>query len=497
MSLIRKPRFWALVAIVVGYVLRIWLLNDNDLWWDEALAVFGTRKSLIDTTLWTASDVHPPLYFWTLWLWMRIAGETPFAMRYLSLCYGVLLMAMAYPIGTRLMNTRVGVVATWLIALARFEVWWSQEMRMYMLSGMLGTLAIYATLRIISQPRTRRYYVVYALACIAAMHTIYISAMTMIALSIGVALMALTWLIARRACEAFALLLRWTLANLAVIAAMIPWFALSLPRQATWSAVGNQSLDFGFRVYGVLLASGVSLNIEQHYAEVGILLALIALGVLIGRARHSQKIPTWWVALTLALGVLVPPGVLLILSMPGRSFYVPQVEARYFLPFALFFYALLAWGLVRLYQRQRWLGIGASLIAAAILITNLPGYYALRHTTPYYAQLTQLVRSQAREGDIVVLVSGDRYPEFLYRYAHPLQSGYMPPLERVPSQAPKVLADKVWIEFDKPLKNYKRLWLVLADPWIQDPDNLAEPYLRTQRPTQGEWAFGPYRVLLF
>jgi len=135
---------WPAALIVLGsFALRVYRLGDANVWWDEALAIWAVRKGLGGVTAWTASDVHPPLYFWSLWGWVQLFGEGELAARLLSAVLGVLTVIIVYRLGRRLRGERVGLLAAFLTGFSRFHIWWSQELRMYVLAGLLGTLSLY------------------------------------------------------------------------------------------------------------------------------------------------------------------------------------------------------------------------------------------------------------------------------------------------------------------------------------------------------------------
>lgn len=55
---------WALVAtLLLAFALRVWGLDDRNIWWDEGLATWAARLPVAAILNWTAHDVHPPLYF--------------------------------------------------------------------------------------------------------------------------------------------------------------------------------------------------------------------------------------------------------------------------------------------------------------------------------------------------------------------------------------------------------------------------------------------------
>ncbi len=118
------------LVLILAFGLRLFRLGDANLWWDEALAVWAVRKGLLGVTLWTAGDVHPPLFFWFLWAWVQLVGEGEFAVRLLSVVFGVLTVAVAYSLGSMLAGRTMGSLAGLLTGLARFHVWWSRPSSM-------------------------------------------------------------------------------------------------------------------------------------------------------------------------------------------------------------------------------------------------------------------------------------------------------------------------------------------------------------------------------
>src|SRR5437870_125710 len=91
-----------LLLLLLAAALRIYTLGDKAVWWDEAWSIWTAQQSFAQTTEITARDVHPPLYQWLLHGWVRVAGITEFAVRYLSMLWGLLTVATVYPLTLRL-----------------------------------------------------------------------------------------------------------------------------------------------------------------------------------------------------------------------------------------------------------------------------------------------------------------------------------------------------------------------------------------------------------
>jgi hypothetical protein len=531
-----KRYYWLLLAgLWVAFALRVCRLGDQNIWWDEGLAIWAVRHSFVGTTLWTAGDVHPPLYFWLLWPWVRLAGESEFAARYLTVMVAMLTVAAMVPLGRRLGGRAVGAAALWLLALSRFHVWWSQEMRMYALAALGATLSFYFLARIVSgntnggqpqrgqlqglplhpapgqpQGRNRRGcpYVGWVLATVAALYTLYFSALLLVVQNLYVFVVGL-----RRA-DRWALWRRWLLAQGVALALWAPWLALALPRMRSWSVVQEPvSPGFAFLLDGVLLTLGISTYVERYLGAVLVVGVVLLWGTvsLVIRARRAgtarRTAEGLWLLL---LGTLIPPLMVWLVTQPRMLFYTPRVEARYFLSFAPLFYAWLAWAVCPHPHPQpppplplcgrggggRGEGVRAALVLA-LMLWALPGHYADRRLRDDLQSMVRAIWAQARPGDAVVLVSGDRYPVFLYYYDRAPAPADRPPVYLVPQRLPVLDAAGADTELGPIAGAHPRIWLAQVESHLQDPQGEVERWLTARYVRSFYMTFGRYALSLF
>lgn len=502
-----------LAGLWVAFALRVYRLGDQNIWWDEGLAIWAVRHSFVGTTLWTAGDVHPPLYFWLLWPWVRLAGESEFAARYLTVMVAMLTVAAMMPLGRRLGGRAVGAAALWLLALSRFHVWWSQEMRMYALAALGVTLSFYFLLRWVSQPQKagRMTSLTVAMptgwigATVAALYTIYFSALLLVVQNLYVFIVGL------RRTERRALWHQWLLAQGAALTLWAPWLALALPRMRSWSVVQEPvSSGFVFLLDGVLLTLGISTYVERYLGVVllmGLILlwgtvALVVAARRAGTARRTAE--GLWL---LVLGTLIPPLMVWLVTQPRMLFYTPRVEARYFLSFAPLFYAWLAWAVCpysppfapSLSQTSgKWVGVGMrSAMVLALMLWALPGHYADRRLRDDLQSMVWAIWAQARPGDAVVLVSGDRYPLFLYYYDRAPAPADRPPVYLIPSRSLTLDARGVEAELAPIAEARPRIWLAEVERHLQDPEGAAEAWLAERYARLLTLEFGYNRLHLF
>jgi len=105
------------------------------------------------------SEPHPPLYYFFQKLWIPLAGDSEFALRWPSVLGGVLTTALTWPLARRWIGRRAAGVAMLLTALSPFLVWFSQDARMYTPLTALALAALWHTWRGARHGRTRDWIV--------------------------------------------------------------------------------------------------------------------------------------------------------------------------------------------------------------------------------------------------------------------------------------------------------------------------------------------------
>ncbi|MCX7839127.1 MAG: glycosyltransferase family 39 protein, partial [Anaerolineae bacterium] len=155
--------------VLLAFVLRVFRLDAQSLWYDEAFSVYLAHFDLATIAARTAADIQPPLYYFLLHFWITFAGDSEFALRFLSLVFGVLTIPLMYVTARRLFDATTACIATLIAALAPLYVWYAQEARMYTLITFLLLLSSYTLWRALTEsPLAARWWIVFTLANIAA-----------------------------------------------------------------------------------------------------------------------------------------------------------------------------------------------------------------------------------------------------------------------------------------------------------------------------------------
>ena len=170
--------YWGLIIVAfwAALALRLYRLDFQDIWWDEARNIDVATRPLAQVAIAPELDIHPPLYFYTLHAWTRIAGESRFATRFLSAWFGVLAAALSFQLGRRLIRRwgwLAGTLALLIAAFAPYALAEAQETRMYTMSWALLAAGMLALLRALDDETSQPRWLLFGALAAAALLTHY------------------------------------------------------------------------------------------------------------------------------------------------------------------------------------------------------------------------------------------------------------------------------------------------------------------------------------
>lgn len=158
--------------LLLAFGLRAYHLGAQDIWWDEARNIATASRPLDAIASAKELDIHPPLYFYLLHFWVALVGTSEFGVRFFSLWFGVVTVALVYRVGSYLKDRHVGWWAAFLAALTPLLVDEAQQARMYTLVIFLATLSTYLLLRAVNT-RQPRLWIGYVLSATASLYVHY------------------------------------------------------------------------------------------------------------------------------------------------------------------------------------------------------------------------------------------------------------------------------------------------------------------------------------
>jgi len=152
------------IIIAVSLIFRLIALGWKSLYVDEAVTVYISQRpiSTIVPLMMQFHEVHPPLYFQLVNLWMglwKYLGflkiDYLFFLRLSSVIFGTLSVYLTYLLGKKLFDTEIALISSFFLAISSFHVYFSQELRMYPLVLFLMLASFYFFLRLIEKPEIK------------------------------------------------------------------------------------------------------------------------------------------------------------------------------------------------------------------------------------------------------------------------------------------------------------------------------------------------------
>ncbi|MEZ4179924.1 MAG: glycosyltransferase family 39 protein [Candidatus Doudnabacteria bacterium] len=136
---------WALIAtLLLGIGLRLINITKISLWHDEAFSALLIKYNWGEMIYRIGLDVHPPMYYIFLRLWHYVFGHSIFALRSMSIFFGVLTIWITYAFILKFFKSKFGAIAAaLLIALNPFQIQYVSEARMYTMGAFFAILSAY------------------------------------------------------------------------------------------------------------------------------------------------------------------------------------------------------------------------------------------------------------------------------------------------------------------------------------------------------------------
>jgi 4-amino-4-deoxy-L-arabinose transferase-like glycosyltransferase len=144
-----SPELVVLVLVLFGLARRLTGLGDRPFWFDEAISAIYARQDVASLFDLNSGDNHPFGYYLTLKFWIDLFGYSDWVIRLLSAIPGAIAVWLVWLIGRELFPEKPGInlIATAIMALNPFQVYFSQEARNYSFMQLWVLLGIWCALK--------------------------------------------------------------------------------------------------------------------------------------------------------------------------------------------------------------------------------------------------------------------------------------------------------------------------------------------------------------
>ena len=176
--------YFLILLIFISCLSRFFLIGRESLWLDEvdSIRIAGRVASLhlekfIFFSRW--HDPHPVLYYFVLYIWIKLFGIGETALRALSAVFGILLVVSTYYVGKKAISREAGIIASILLLVNPVALYYSQETRMYTLIPLLILLSTYYFYEFLSN-RSRKFAILYILFSVLLIYTDYLGTLVLV-----------------------------------------------------------------------------------------------------------------------------------------------------------------------------------------------------------------------------------------------------------------------------------------------------------------------------
>lgn len=401
-----------IVVLVLGLAVFLAITITNapraSIWFDEAFSAYISQFSFWDIARYTASDVHPPVYYWLLKLWVGMFGTTDLAYRSLSIVFGSAAVTTAFFLARKLFGRLVGWVTLLFLVLSPMVIRYSDEARMYTLAALIVMAATYVLVKA-EETKSRRLWIVYGVLVSLGMWTHYFTAFAWLAHLAWHGTQVYRKGMGRKAFWKKLFSKEWLLAYSVAVGLFLPW----LPFMALQLGIVQGG---GFWIGPVTAATpanyftNIFYYLEHDQVQGWLALALISililLVVLLPKVYKSLSRPEKKTFLLITALTWVPPVLLFLVSMPPlRSSFVERYMMPAIIAFIIFMAVILVVGTRRWKPILRALPIVVVVAMMSFGITNVYKYGNFNKNTNYHIftrQVIEQIRDKAKPGEPIV-----------------------------------------------------------------------------------------------
>jgi uncharacterized membrane protein len=513
-----KRTLWILLAILaLAAALRFFQLDAQSFWYDEGNSARAAERSLPLITAAAIGDIHPPLYYYALHFWRGVLGESEFALRSLSAALGVVIVWLIYLLGRRLFDESTALAAAFIAALNPFQIYYSQEARMYMLLAVWAAASTYFLTRCMGRygdsalagknpgryPHSGLFYLGYVLTAAAGMYTHYAFPFVLIVHNLSV----IVWLAVQRA--GWRKWATWFALQAAILMLYLPWLSMELQRLPEWKSpvpayqLGPALLDtFRWFVFGRTILT------TQVTTALGIAGLFVLVSILPSRnTEHGTRSTLYALRSTVFLLAwwLVPVALIFAVGLYKEAYL------KFLLVCSPAFCLLFARGTVTAWRTasniapfkelgkgpgspaQFWKALVILLLifVAMFTVQSLSNLYFV----PFYARdnyrgIAQSIQKNARAGDAILLNAPNQWETFTYYHR---DDSNVFPLARVRP----VTAESAESELISITARYKRLFVLYWAESEPDPHRYVERWLDANTYKASEDWFGTVRLAVY
>lgn len=176
-----KEDLYFYLIFLIAAILRVYDIETKNLWFDEIYSWHISLSGFIRIVAETSGDIHPPLFYFVLKIWMFVFSDSVLSMRMLSVVLSLASMVLLWRLSLLLLADKTQTALVLLMySLSPLNIFYSQEVRMLNLNLFLTLTSVYSFVRYLKAPNVRT-GIIYCLATALSLYTHYFALFILIA----------------------------------------------------------------------------------------------------------------------------------------------------------------------------------------------------------------------------------------------------------------------------------------------------------------------------
>ena len=397
----QRSKLILLILAVCLVLLQAGAISQRSFWEDETVTASLGPQNFGTIVRARAANNHPPLYWLSAAAWGRLFGYGEWSLKSYSLLWLLAVFSLLYKFTGLHYGELAALIAITLFVFSPYVLTYGHNARYYAMSAALSLFLAWMAANYLRHGRWK-YLLMYVIASVALVYTLYMGATLLIALN-------LWYLVAAIKNKApFRNVAGWLLAQLAVVASYLPWLSILIAaagRNLDQSpAIGNIGLElltrFGYVGYAYL--NGEFLSPLNPLVWLLILLFILLSVYSAGKVLKNDWLPVAVIFTCLTLSVVTN-----LISVYPQSAW-QNLSNRTFFVFP-FFVIWLAAILANLRMKIKYLSLGIILFVYMVGIFNY--FTDSQMVKPLLAvpwrEMMQEIQAQKTPDSVVLCSGGD------------------------------------------------------------------------------------------
>ena len=153
----RKETIILTLIIFLGAFLRFYNIDKNSLWLDEIGQVIVATMNLQDLLVGVSTHLSPPLDYLIMHFFLKFTPHNDLFFRMPAAIFGIASILFVFLLGKQLFSIKVGLISALLFSISPFDIYYSQEARMYSSFLFFTLVSFYTFIRFI-ETRNKYFY---------------------------------------------------------------------------------------------------------------------------------------------------------------------------------------------------------------------------------------------------------------------------------------------------------------------------------------------------